>query len=219
VNNRNSGWVDVPADYSTTTPRVCTTQTTRETCTARTCTRGAQRTCTRVVDGVTESYDCTPQTCTTPTCTTQNVPPYETCTGGNTTWYRWYGCVGSRRAANLRLNDTTPSERYPGYLATSQNCLNPIVPLTSNQSTVISAIRGMIVNVGVRADNLFPRGMGKCAWSRQFAAFTAFSSVIRRPRRETVGGLSRGGGSCSQGNTAAFIAPKRHRRRLFRRVS
>ena len=191
VNNRNSGWVDVPPDYSTTTPRTCTTQTTRQTCTTRTCTRGAPRTCTRVVDGVTESYDCTPQTCTTPTCTTQNVPPYETCTGGNTTWYRWYGCVGSRRTANLRLNDTTPSERYPGYLATSQNCLNPIVPLTANQSTVISAIRGMIVNVGsYRPSTYIPAGLiwgvNVLSPTAPFSEGAAYDPTNRRPRKVMV---------------------------------
>jgi hypothetical protein len=191
VNNRNSGWVDVPADYSTTTPRTCTTHTTRQTCTPRTCTRGAARTCTRVVDGVTESYDCTPQTCTTPTCTTQTVPPYETCSGGNTTWFRWYGCVGSRRAANLRLNDTTPSERYPGYLATSQNCLNPIVPLTSNQSTVISAIRGMVVNIGgYRPSTYIPAGLiwgvNVLSPSAPFSEGAAYDPTNRRPRKVMV---------------------------------
>lgn len=181
VNNRNSGWVDVPADYSTTSARTCTTLTTRQTCT-----RGAARTCTRVVDGRSETYDCTPST-----CTTQTVPPYESCSGGNTTWFRWYGCVGSRRTGNLRLNDTTPSERYPGYLATSQNCLNPIVPLTSNQSTVISAIRGMIVNVGsYRPSTYIPAGLiwgvNVLSPTAPFSEGAAYDPTNRRPRKVMV---------------------------------
>lgn len=181
VNNRNSGWVDVPADYSTTSARTCTTLTTRQTCT-----RGAARTCTRVVDGRSETYDCTPST-----CTTQTVPPYESCSGGNTTWYRWYGCVGSRRAGNLRLNDTTPSERYPGYLATSQNCLNPIVPLTSNQATVISAIRGMVVNIGgYRPSTYIPAGLiwgvNVLSPTAPFSEGAAYDPTNRRPRKVMV---------------------------------
>jgi len=191
VNNRNSGWVNVPPDYSTTTPRTCTTQTTRTTCTARTCTRGPARTCTRVVDGVTESYDCTPQTCTTPTCTTQNVPPYETCSGGGTTNYRWYGCVGSRTSGSLRLNDTQPSTPYPGYLATSQNCLNPIVPLTSSQSTVVSAIRGMRVNIGnYKPSTYIPGGLiwgvNVLSPTAPFSEGAAYDAANRRPRKVMV---------------------------------
>lgn len=181
VNNRNSGWVDVPADYSTTSQRTCTTRTTRSVCT-----RGAARTCTRVVDGRSETYDCTPST-----CTTENVPPYESCSGGGTTRYRWYGCVGSRRTGKLRLNDTQPSERYPGYLATSQNCLNPIVPLTSNQATVLSAIRGMVVNIGsYRPSTYIPAGLiwgvNVLSPGAPFSEGAPYDPTNRRPRKVMV---------------------------------
>lgn len=136
--NRNATWLSVPADYDVTSERTCTTMTTKQTCV-----KGSPKTCTRVVDGVSETYDCTPST-----CTTQEVPPYQSCSGGGTTRYRWYGCVGSRMTGTLRLNDTQPSSPYPGYLATSQNCLNPIIPLTNSSSTVVNAIRSMVVNVG-----------------------------------------------------------------------
>jgi Flp pilus assembly protein TadG len=136
--NRNRSWVSVPADQSTTSPRVCRTNTTR-----RQCTRGAPRTCTRSVDGVTESYDCTPSTC-------KDVPsaPYESCSGGGTTTQRWHGCVGSRQQGMLRLSDAQPGFPYPGILASSQNCLTPITPLTDRKPTVLSAIDNLIVNVG-----------------------------------------------------------------------
>ena len=158
VNNRSAAWLTVPADYSVTStpsPQVCTTRTTRGVCTG-----GVQGTCYRTVDGVRESYSCwtTPQT-----CTTQTVAPYQSCSGGGqpvTTWYRWYGCVGSRTVGNLRLDDSQPAVRYPGYLATSQNCLNPIVPLTNNTSTVVNAIRSLVVNIGGYKPNTYiPAGM------------------------------------------------------------
>ena len=138
VSNRGRSWVSVPADYTTTSPRTCTTRTTR-----RQCTRGAPRTCTRVVDGVRESYDCTPST-----CTDVAVAPYESCSGGGTTRYRWFGCVGSRTEGVMRLTDTHPEKPYPGFLSTSQNCLNPITPLTNQKTTVLGSIQGLVVNIG-----------------------------------------------------------------------
>jgi hypothetical protein len=179
--NRHQSWVSVPADYSTTSPRTCTTRTTRDQCT-----RGARRTCTRTVDGSVESYDCTPQTCTTVT-----VPPYETCSGGGTTHYRWYGCVGSRRTGNLRLNDSQPSSPYPGYLATSQNCLNPIIPLTASIQTVTSAIRGMIVNVGgYKPSTYIPAGLiwgvNVLSPTAPFSDGQAYDPRNRRPRKVMV---------------------------------
>ncbi|WP_281379129.1 TadE/TadG family type IV pilus assembly protein [Chthonobacter rhizosphaerae] len=133
TSNRNASWLSVPADYSVTTEKVCTTKTTYQSCT--------KKTCTRTVDGVVEYYECND------VCTTYEGKPYQSCTGG-TTNYKWYGCVGSRRAANLRLADTQTDVPYPGLLATSRNCLNPIVPLTTSKSTLTTAINGLIINVG-----------------------------------------------------------------------
>jgi hypothetical protein len=148
--NRSQPWISVPADYSTTSARACTTQTTRSQCT-----RGTPQTCTRSVDGVSETYDCTPYT-----CTTVNVEPYETCSGGGTTWYRWYGCVGSRTEGIFRLNDDRPDKLYPGFLSTSQNCLTPITPLTAQKSTVTNAIQSLVVNVGgYRPQTYIPSGL------------------------------------------------------------
>jgi hypothetical protein len=179
--NRNASWLNVPADYDTTSTRTCTTKTTRSVCT-----RGAARTCTRVVDGRSETYDCTPST-----CRDETVPPYESCSGGGTTRYRWYGCVGSRTTGTLRQNDTQPAVRYPGYLATSQNCLNPIVPLTSNQSTVTTAIRGMVVNVGgYRPSTYIPAGLiwglNVLSPGAPFAEGAAYDAANRRPRKVMV---------------------------------
>jgi hypothetical protein len=77
-----------------------------------------------------------------------------------TTWYRWYGCVGSRNTGTLRLNDTLPTTRYPGFVQTSQACLNPILPLTETKATVLSQINGLVVNIGsYRPETYIPAGM------------------------------------------------------------
>ncbi|WP_293423943.1 vWA domain-containing protein [Phreatobacter sp.] len=179
--NRNATWVSVPADYSVTSPRTCTTKTTRSVCT-----RGSPRTCTRVIDGTPETYDCTPQT-----CVNQTVPPYESCSGGGTTNYRWYGCVGSRATGTLCLNDTAPSTPYPGYLATSQNCLNPVVPLSSSLSIVLSSIRGMIVNVGnYKPMTYIPAGLiwgvNVLSPTMPFSEGKPYDGSNRRPRKVMV---------------------------------
>ena len=160
--NRSASWLNVRADYSTTTtpaPRVCT----QVAVTTTTCTGGVRGTCTHNRDGVLETYACwtTPQTCTaTPVSPAQT---RESCTGGGnpvTTWYRWYGCVGSRNTGTLRLNDTLPGTRYPGFVQKSQACLNPILPLTATKATVLSQIDGLIVNVdSYRPETYIPAGM------------------------------------------------------------
>ena len=160
--NRGASWLNAPADYSTTStpsPRVCT----QVPVTTTTCTGGVRGTCTRYRDGVPETYACwtTPQTCTTRPVS----PPrtQESCTGGGspvTTWYRWYGCVGSRNVGSLRLNDTIPTTRYPGLMQTSQTCLNPILPLSSTRATVLSRINGLVVNIGsYQPETYIPGGM------------------------------------------------------------
>lgn len=139
--NRYQSWVSVPADYSTSTPKTCTTSTTKSTCTAW----APKTTCTRTVDGVEETYSCGGG-CTA--STTETVPEYETCSGGYTTNYTWYGCVGSRTSGTLRLSDDQPSVAYPGYLATSQRCPSPVISLTDQENSVLNSIEAMVPNVG-----------------------------------------------------------------------
>ncbi len=150
LHNRNQPWMNVPADTSSTSTRTCETRTTRSTCT-----RGEPRTCTRTVDGVTETYDCTPYT-----CTTYEVPPYEVCSGGGTTTRTWHGCVLSRTPGTLRLSDLEPQTPYVGISSTSRQCMTQIVPLTSDEQALRSAINGMVVNVGsYRPQTYIPAGM------------------------------------------------------------
>jgi Flp pilus assembly protein TadG len=178
--NRGASWLSVPADYSTTSTRTCTTVSTRQVCT-----KGAKKTCTRKVDNVPENYDCTPQT-----CTQQNVTPYESCSGGGTTSYRWYGCVGSRKEGSWRLNDK-PGKTYPGLLATSQNCLNPILPLTDQKATVASAIDRLIVNIGgYKPLTYIPAGLmwgvNTLSPEAPFTGGRAYDPENRQPRKIMV---------------------------------
>lgn len=137
MSNRNAPWIDVPPDVTTTKAREC--KMIRE---ENRCVRGERKTCTRERDGVSETYDCTPQT-----CTRVPVAEYEQCTGPTTRTDRWWGCVASRKQGSFRLNDRQ-GHTYPGLLSTNQNCLTPITPLTDQKTTITSAINAMVVRVG-----------------------------------------------------------------------
>lgn len=194
---RNAAWINVPADRDEPHrdgPRTCRdeTRTTRRVCTPT----GPRQTCTRprsqTIDGVTttwtETYDCTPQD-----CRDQTVAPYtvNVCRGGDPTRYRWFGCVASRRPGNTRLNDGSPAERYPGLSQTSQTCLNPIVPLTTNDASIVNSIRALIINRGsYQPATHIPSGL---VWGVNMlsptAPFTeggAYGVDNRRPRKIMV---------------------------------
>lgn len=161
--NRGAAWLSVPDDYSSTStpnPRVCV----KVPKTNRVCTGGVWNAkCIRFRDGLPEEYGCwtTPQTC-------NNVPVVpevlvDSCTGGGNpvvTWYRWYGCVYSRKTGKLRLDDTLPDSKYTGFLGTSQTCLNPAQPLTNHKTTVLNSIDGLIINVGsYKPETHIPSGL------------------------------------------------------------
>lgn len=148
--NRNAAWLSVPADKVTTTPGSCTTIKTRTDCV-----RGAPKTCTRLKDGVSETYDCTPQT-----CKTVSIPEYQRCTQTSSVTDRWFGCVASRKDSSHRLNDNL-GRTYPGFLSRTQTCLTPITPLTQTKATVTSAINALIVNIGsgYKPETYIPAGL------------------------------------------------------------
>lgn len=137
--HRHASWLDVEDDYTVQpTARVCHDEE-RDVCVAN----APKSACTKYVDGVPEASTCGGA------CTTTERRTVEVCTGGGTvTDYKWYGCVGSRMAGNSRLSDGSPSVRYPGYVETSQRCLNPIVPLSADKDALLAAINGMIINRG-----------------------------------------------------------------------
>ena len=142
--NRGASWLNIPADYSVTHKGSCQTITSKQgACLAY----APQKTCTSNTDGIISTYQCgggcTKYAADVP------VTPYQSCSNDYVTNYTWYGCVGSRaNGQDPILSDEHPSRRYPGYLDTSQHCLNPIVPLTDNKNTLVSAINNLIINIG-----------------------------------------------------------------------
>ena len=183
---RNEPWLSIPADYQVEpSPKSCKIVTTKSVCTEHAPTYG----CTKVIDGVSE-----PSTCGG-ACTkseTQIVTPYESCTGGGSpTKYTWYGCVGSRIKKNNRLHDKDGADKYPGFLATSQKCLNPVVPLTGDKGTVKTAVDQMIINIGSYKPNTFiPAGL---VWGLNLLSDTApfdqadaYDPSNRKPRKVAV---------------------------------
>jgi len=144
IKNRSEPWLSVPPDYDVDPkPRVCETKNV----TTTPCLEyAAKYSCTTYIDGVPQNSTCGGQCIRTGTPYTEKK---EVCSGGGSaTKYRWYGCVGSRMSGSTRLNDGAPSVTYPGYVETSQKCLNPIVPLTKDKAALQSAISGMIINIG-----------------------------------------------------------------------
>lgn len=155
--HRNESWLDVPADYTTTpSPRTCEMRTTRTVCDKERPTT----TCTRVVDGITETYSCGGG-CEPGYSRTVTVDPYEVCWGGGSgTAHTWHGCVGSRIGSDFRLHDRNPSVRYPGYVAANYLCPNPIVTLTSNKRTLLKAVDDMVIRRGsYRPETYIPAGL------------------------------------------------------------
>ena len=191
--NRGQAWISVPADTSVTTtnpatPAVCTTVSTKSVCT-----KGAPKTCTTVTDGVVSApYDCTPSTCVSVAIT-----PYQSCTAAKpatttTVTNKWYGCVYTRNSGTtLLLPDQTPTTLYKGFIATSQTCLNPIVPLTSDKATLTAAIDGLIINIGsFKPSTYIPDGMvwGVNVLSKvaPFSEGAAYDTANKLPRKALV---------------------------------
>ncbi len=190
--NRGASWISVPADYSTTTttpavPYSCKTISTKQVCTKR-----APKTCTSTTDGVVTTYDCTPQT-----CVQQPITPYQSCSGPTpakttVTNYKWFGCVRTRNSGTtLLMPDKTTSTLYKGFLGTSQECLQPIVPLTNNKTTLTSAIDGLVINVGgYKPSTYIPDGL---VWgvnilssAAPFSEGGAYDTANKKPRKALV---------------------------------
>lgn len=180
--NRGQSWMSVPADYSTTSAKTCKTVSTKSTCTG-----GTQGTCTGNQDGVPYTYSCwiVPQT-----CTTVAVTPYQSCSGGTTTNYKWYGCVYNQMSSsNLVMPDATAA--YSGIMQTSQGCLNPIVPLTNDSTIVTSGVNNLVVNIGsYKPETYIPGGL---IWGVNvlsppvpFSEGAKYDSKNKQPRKAIV---------------------------------
>ncbi|HEY4193401.1 MAG TPA: pilus assembly protein, partial [Mesorhizobium sp.] len=185
---RGSSWLSVPADSigPTPPPQTCTMEDVSST----PCIGNApSKTCTRYIDGVPENYECGKQ-CTSwgPT----EIKTQKKCTGGGTaTVKKWWGCVGSRMTGNTRLNDGSPSVPYPGYIETTQTCLNPIVPLTNNAASLDHSIDGMIIKINnYRPYTYIPAGL---IWGlnilsplEPFNQAVAYDPQNKKPRKALV---------------------------------
>lgn len=138
VENRNQPWVSVGLD-TPAVPAVCVTKDV----VVNSCKTWNRKKCTRVIDGVVDVYNCNK-------CLEYHPPKTESrrvCSGGVSA-KKWYGCVGSRKWGKTRLDDQSLTFAYPGYVETSQRCLNPIVPLTNDKNKLKAAANNMIINIG-----------------------------------------------------------------------
>ena len=157
--HRNASWMSVPADYDNLVKGSCKTVTTKN---GQCLEKAAVTTCTGYRDGVPYTYACGGG------CTKYeqiDVTPYQQCSADTVQTFKWYGCIGSRvdpATRKLVLNDQSPSIRYPGRMNASkvQECVTEILPLTSNEASVQSAITGMITGrSGYEPNTYIPAGL------------------------------------------------------------
>jgi len=189
---RNQPWLSVPPDSYTpgTSKSGCTTTTVPRG--ANECKRWNKTTCTTYPDGVPVTTSCN-GTCAEyyPAGSTKQV---ENCDqpGKAAVTKKWYGCIGSRQSGTTRLDDKSPSVPYPGYVETSQKCLNPVVTLTTDRDKVTTAIDGMIINIGTgyRPQTYIPAGMiwgvNVLSPTEPFSEGTAYDPANKTPRKAIV---------------------------------
>ena len=143
---RGKSWLNVPADYTVAAvPKSgcsMTTVTVQGACTAY----GPTYDCSTYVDGVRKPRTCQDCTARKPSTTKEQ----ETCTtpAKAAQTFKWYGCIGSRKTGTYRLDDTAPTVAYPGYVDTSQKCLNPIMTLSTDKIALKAAIDGLVYKLG-----------------------------------------------------------------------
>jgi len=187
---RNESWVSVPAEY--TEPAVpksgCSMQTV--TVQGKCLVQEPSYSCPTMVDGVMKPRTCA-GACTSRAASTTTTK--EVCTTGAVAAksFKWYGCVGSRKSAKTRLDDKSPSVAYPGYLDTSQKCLNPIVTLTNDEAALKAAITGMVYNIGgYEPYTYIPAGMiwgvNVLSSTAPLAEAAAYDPANKTPRKAIV---------------------------------
>ena len=185
--NRKASWLAIPEEYDVkAVAATCKT----ESVTSTPCDQKAPKySCTKYVDGVPETTTCGGE------CTKWGTPvtkDEKVCSGGvSAASYKWHGCVGSRMSGTTRLNDGTPGTKYPGYVETSQKCLNPIVPLTNDKGTVLTAIDGMKINIGsYKPYTYIPSGLiwgqNVLSSSEPFAEAADYDAANVKPRKVMV---------------------------------
>lgn len=129
LSNRNQFWIDVPADYSTSTD-YCSTS--RPVISQSGCTTTTK---TGYNDGVPYTY--TAKQCTS----TTYGDPVTTC-GKRTDTYKWSGCVDSRKSPYDVTDGYSP--KYTGLL--NITCGSAIAPLTTDYKALTAAVDVMTAN-------------------------------------------------------------------------
>ena len=127
--NRNQPWIDVPADYTTSTD-YC--KTSPKVISESGCTTTTK---TGYSDGVPYTYE-------SRQCTSTTYGEPVTKCGTNTNTYKWSGCVDSRKSPNDVTDGVSP--KYTGLLATS--CGSAIAPLTTDYKALTKAVDDMTAN-------------------------------------------------------------------------
>jgi Flp pilus assembly protein TadG len=131
VSRRNEPWMKVPADWVEDVPSKCTTQTTKTTCQTQ------KYACVKYNDGVPYNSTCSKNV----NCVTVTLkPPVTTCTKPSKVTHKYNGCTGSPDYPK-NVSDSDSSRRYPGFL--DLTCGSQLTPLTTNMSTVRSAITAL----------------------------------------------------------------------------
>ncbi len=196
-------WLSVAANYSTTTagtpaqpagPQVCNTVSTKTTCSGG----SMQPYVVSVIDGVvTMGTHLVGQTCTTvpiTPVTTCSSTPAKPAQPGVTTWYKWYGCVNNLVGSNGLLappETASASKPYVGFLTTSQQCLNPILPLTTDSASVLAAIKGLVYQIGSYKPNTYIAGgitwgVNVLSPTATFASGAPYDTANKMPRKVII---------------------------------
>lgn len=127
LHNRNQPWLDVPEDREVVKENQC--YTTRPIKSKSNC---RNVTGTYYDDGIAKTYSYE-------TCDYVYGKPKRTCRDTTIT-YRWRGCVGSRNHP-LNVRDQSPGIKIPGLQ--NVTCGQPMLPLSSNRSNVLSQVSQM----------------------------------------------------------------------------
>lgn len=186
--HRNASWLDVPADYTVKAPEPAPCYWREETTTTKCLERPTG--CTTTIDGVTVPATCP---CAKEEKQTRRLetPEYICPKPGADKHYKWWGCVGSRKTGNVRLDDGSPSVRYPGYVETSQKCPNPIMPLSTDKAELLGALDGMVYEKGsYKPYTYIPAGLiwglNTLSPTAPFEDGAAYDAANQNPRKVAV---------------------------------
>lgn len=148
ADNRSATWLALNGAERTETgggDRFCSPKVKSED-KKKVCKKYASETCSRVRDGVYETYACNGD------CTewAEEYTYSQTCTGSDpwTKTYQFHGCVGTRVKGSLRLSDASPADKYPAYVEQKPTCARPIIELTKAVPPLLAGVASMTYQTG-----------------------------------------------------------------------